>query len=87
VKILLIVVGVALFFGMLAYMTMGQRQFRVEVCMEFNRRQNCGVAAGATKNGALRTATENACALISSGVGETIACGNKQPESVKWFQQ
>lgn len=85
-KILLILVGVVLFVGMLTYMTMGQRQYRVEVCMEFNHRQNCGSAAGATKNGALKAATENACALISSGVGETIACGNKTPESVKWLQ-
>ena len=85
-KVLLILVGVVLFFGMLAYMTMGQRQVRVEVCMEFNGRHNCGTAAGPTKNAALKTATENACALISGGVGETIACGNKQPESVKWLQ-
>jgi hypothetical protein len=85
-KLLLILAGVALFVGMLAYMTMGQRQFHVEVCMEFNGRQNCGAAAGATKQGALKTATENACALIASGVGETIACGNKQPQTVKWLQ-
>lgn len=85
-KIALVILGVVVFFGMLAYMTMGQRQFRVEVCMEFNGRQNCGTAAGATKQGALRTATENACGMIASGVGETIACGNKTPQSVKWLQ-
>jgi hypothetical protein len=79
-----IIVGALAFVGMLLYMTLGERKYHVEVCMEFNGRQNCGAATGAHKEGTLRTATENACAMISSGVGETIACGNKKPESVKW---
>jgi hypothetical protein len=33
---------------------------------------------------ALRTATENACALISSGVTDSNQCHNTPPDSVRW---
>jgi hypothetical protein len=34
---------------------------------------------------ARRTAQENACAFISSGVTDSMQCGNTQPISVKWL--
>ena len=56
---------------------------RVEVCMEFNGRDVCRAASGATPELARRTATDNACALIASGMSDSIACTNTQPKSVK----
>jgi hypothetical protein len=67
-------------------MSAGTNRYRVEVCMEFQGRTACRTAAAATEQGALRTAQDNACALISSGVTDTMQCGTyTRPTSVKWL--
>mgnify|MGYP005811269473 CR=1 FL=1 len=71
------------FLAILFRSMMGLRQNRVEVCLTFNGRQACRVASGASREEAVRTATDNACALIASGVTETMACGRTAPDSVK----
>jgi hypothetical protein len=55
--------------------------------MEFEGRNNCRTALGNTKEVALRTAIDNACALIASGMTQTIACSNTPPKSVKWLER
>jgi hypothetical protein len=85
-NILLGVTAVVLFFGLLAYLTLGQKQIRVEVCVEFQGRQNCRIAAGPTQEQATRTATDNACATISSGMTESMTCGRTPPVSVRVVQ-
>jgi hypothetical protein len=84
-KILLILVGIGVFLGFLTYLTIGAKQHRVEVCVEFQERKNCRIASAQTKDGALRTATDNACATITNGMTESMACGHKPPVSVKWL--
>ena len=84
-------VWITLLFGLaliavLLYSTMGLRKHRVEVCVEFRGRQSCRIASGATKEDALRTATDNACALISAGMTDSIACGNTPPYKVTWLE-
>ncbi|HTM48596.1 MAG TPA: hypothetical protein VL285_07950 [Bryobacteraceae bacterium] len=74
--------------GAVVYTTMsaGATKYRVEVCMEFQGRSACRTASAATEQQALRTAHDNACALISSGVTDSMQCGNyTQPVSVKWL--
>ncbi len=72
------------FAALLAWSTLGQRRFRVEVCMEFAGRTECRVAAGATKETALRTATENACALLAPGRTESRDCEAQPPTRTTW---
>ena len=84
--VLLGVAFVLIVLGVLIYSSMNLSKAKVEVCMEFNGRQNCAIASGQTEDYALRTATSNACALIASGVGDTIACERKTPVSVKWIK-
>jgi hypothetical protein len=84
--VILGVIFVLIILAVLIYTTIGLSVAKVEVCMEFNGRTNCGTASGQTKEFALRTATANACALISGGVGDTIACEQKAPASVKWIK-
>jgi hypothetical protein len=86
-KIVVIAVlgGVALL-ATLIYNTMEATAHKVEVCMEFNGQTKCGVAGGNSVELALRTATDNACATISNGMTESIACGNRQPKSVRWIR-
>jgi hypothetical protein len=58
----------------------------VEVCMQFHGAAACRTASGTTEEFALRTATTNACAQISSGVTDSIACENSQPVKVTWLK-
>ena len=61
-------------------------RYRCEVCMEFQGRKACRTASAATEMQARRTAQDNACALISSGVTDSMQCGNyTEPVSVKWL--
>ena len=76
----------ALVLGLIVYSMMGVRSYRVEVCMEFGGGRNCRIASGSSREAALRTAVENACALLTSGVTGTIACGNTPPASVRWLE-
>lgn len=80
---LYIAIGVIVFIGAVVYSTFGLRKHRVEVCMEFNGRTNCRTAAGETPDRARTAAIQNACALIASGVGDSIACQNRPPVSFK----
>ncbi len=80
---LYIAIGVIVFIGAVVYSTFGLRKHRVEVCMEFNGRTNCRTAAGETPDRAKTAAIQNACALIASGVGDSIACQNRPPVSLK----
>jgi len=85
-SVLLAIVFIVVVIGAVVYTTMSSTstRYRVEVCVEFQGRSACRTAAAATEQGALRTAQENACALISSGVTDSIQCGNSRPVSVKW---
>ncbi len=83
-------VWIVLIFGLafLAIMYTSTRNLsahRVEVCIEFNGHQSCRTASGATREAAKRTATDNACALIASGMSDSIACTNTPPAKVTWL--
>lgn len=75
--------AVVLFIGLVVYSTLGMKKHRVEVCMEFNGRTSCRTAGGETPDRAKTAAIQNACALIASGVGDSIACQNRPPVSLK----
>jgi hypothetical protein len=81
---------VSLLFGLavlatLVWSTLGLRAYTCEVCMTFSGRTNCAKASGTSREEALRTATDTACAPITSGMTESIQCSNTPPDSVKWF--
>lgn len=77
---------VVLVLAMVILSTMNTAAYRVEVCMNYQGRTACRTAAASTEPQALRTAIENACALIASGVTDTIGCGNTPPASVRWLK-
>jgi hypothetical protein len=85
------VVWIALAFaagvGVLMWQSLrGLTAHRVEVCIEYDGRGECRTASGESQEQALRTATENACALLANGMSATIACQNTTPKSVKWLE-
>jgi hypothetical protein len=81
--ILLLVAVVAL----LVWSSMGLREHRVEVCMTFEGRTVCRIAQGATQQAAQRQATDNACAMLTSGVTGTIACAQTRPDSIRFLNE
>lgn len=72
--------------GVLIYSTSKLAVHKVEVCMEFNGMTRCSTASGATEENALRAATTTACALIASGVTDSVACGQATPKKVTWLK-
>jgi hypothetical protein len=50
-----------------------------EVCMRFDGRETCRAASAASREEALRSATDNACALLTSGMTNTIQCHQSPP--------
>ena len=85
-SVLIAVLFIVVVIGAVVYTTLSASasRYRCEVCVQFQGQTACRTAAAATETQALRTAQENACALISSGVTDSMQCGNSQPVSVKW---
>lgn len=71
----------------IVYSSMTGAQYRVEVCMSFQGQTSCRTASADTDEHALRSATSNACALIASGVTDTMACERSNPTSVRWLNK
>ena len=53
-----------------------------EVCVTFHGRTQCRAAHGPTRDEAIRTATDNACAFLASGMTEVVQCQSARPASV-----
>lgn len=65
------VIGFMIFAVMLS---MQGKKFRADVCVVFNGQKQCRTAIGATEAEAIRTAHSNACALVASGMTQTMTC-------------
>jgi hypothetical protein len=81
VIVILAVIGL----GFLFYSSMNGARYRVEVCVAFQGRTSCRTARADSEDHALRSAQSNACALIASGVTDTMQCEHSEPTSVRWL--
>jgi len=82
-------IGVVFLLAVIAaiyYSTATLAAHRVEVCMEFNGMTSCRTVSGSEKEQTLRTAISNACATISSGVTDSMACDRAEPKKVTWLK-
>jgi hypothetical protein len=79
------IIFVLVVLGVLVYSSMHLAAYGVEVCMNFNGRTACSTAKGASKETALESAMQTACAQIAFGVTETIACGRTEPAKETWL--
>jgi hypothetical protein len=80
---------IALTFGILViaalvYTTLGNRQFRCEVCITYNGKTQCRIASARTRETAQRTASELACSEMEGNMADRIRCPNTPPDSVTW---
>jgi hypothetical protein len=82
--VLIALVFVIGFIAMVVFTTFEGKRERCEVCMVFKGNRDCRTAQARTREEALRTAINNACAQLSGGVIESSQCENTPPQSVVW---
>jgi hypothetical protein len=80
------VIFVLVVLAVLVYSSFHLAAYGVEVCMNYNGRTACSTAKGASKETALDSAIQTACAQIASGVTDTIGCGRTAPAKETWLQ-
>jgi hypothetical protein len=73
------------FIVLILYSTIAGTRHRVQVCMAFKGRTVCKTVSAKSEESAVRSAVNNACADITSGVTEVMACEGSKPESITWL--
>ena len=58
-------------------------QVRCEVCIEYRGNRACRAVDGENEMQARTSAINNACALLASGVTDTMACERTPPSSLE----
>ena len=79
-------VGLLLILGVVAYVLAGSMSVsahRCDVCMEYRGRSQCRTVEAATVELAREGAMQNACAFLSGGVTDSMACHRGTPVSEK----
>ena len=71
--------GLLLFMALVVYRSFHIGGVRCEVCIEFRGRSQCRAVDGASREDAMMAATTNACAYLSSGVTDGMACSRTPP--------
>jgi hypothetical protein len=79
---LLLFLAIAAF---LVYQTLNVASATCEVCMAYRGQQQCRTVSAADEKEALQGGIINACAFISSGVTDSMACQRGEPVSKKCY--
>jgi len=79
---LLLFLAIAAF---LVYQTLSAASVTCEVCMSYRGQQQCRTVSAANEKEALQGAIVNACAFISSGVTDSMACQRGESVSKKCY--
>ncbi len=79
--------AVSLVFGLLVvalvvFSLRGVDEATCEVCVTFKGRTECRIGQGRTREDAIRQAQTSACAVMTNGMDEVVACGRVEPKSV-----
>jgi hypothetical protein len=78
--------GLVFLVAVIAYVLAGSfavSAHRCEVCMEYRGREQCRTVEAETIELARDGAIQNACAHISGGVTDSMACHREAPKSAK----
>jgi hypothetical protein len=76
------VAGVALTVALLVSAMLRQARVSCEVCVTFHGAARCQTALGPDRAEAIKTATDNACGFLASGMADSISCGRTRPDRV-----
>lgn len=72
--------------GFVVWSSFHVSRYECEVCIEYRGREVCRTVTAATEGEALRSATDNACALLSSGITDSLRCGRTPPTRTRCRQ-
>jgi len=72
----------AVFIGAMIYATQGETRVTCEVCVDYGHASECRSSSAADRGLAISGAVANACAVMSGGVTDGIACTSTRPRSV-----
>ena len=78
------IIGLILFAAVAAFIAYQSFQLAgvsCEVCVSYRGGNQCRTVSAATEKEALQGAVVNACAYISSGVTDSMACAREEPTS------
>ncbi len=67
-------IGIAVIVALVVYSSVRVGSVRCEVCIAYRGREACRAVDGEDQEETRRAAVTNACALLASGVTETMAC-------------
>ena len=86
-SVIVTIVFAAVVLAAILYTSLGgsNSKYQVEICIAFQGQTQCRKAGAASRNEAVRTATDNACSLMTSGQSEFERCRNSRPVSEKWL--
>ena len=72
-------VALVLVIGVVVYSSLRIGGVRCEVCVEFRGREACRAVDGQAEDETRRAGVTNACAMLASGVTDTMACERTTP--------
>jgi hypothetical protein len=67
----------------IVYYTISLNRVSCTVCIEYDGNSACRTASGATREEAISAATDNACAQVTSGMGNVMRCSQVEPTKVE----
>lgn len=65
--------------GFVVYSSFQVSDYECEVCIRFEGREACRTVTAQSEGEGLRSAIDNACALLASGVTDTMRCSRTDP--------
>ena len=68
-----------IFMGIVVYRSLDIAGVRCEVCITYRGRSQCRTVEGTSEEEVRMAARTNACAFLSSGVTDSMACGRTPP--------
>jgi hypothetical protein len=81
----IVAIGFAVvFIAAVAYSTLGNAQYRAEVCVTFKGSTICRDGAGATRENAERVGLDLACTDFGGGMTPFMQCEQNAPHKVTW---
>ncbi len=69
----------------MTYKITSSPQINCEVCIEFRGKSQCRKATGTNRDDCEKTATDNACAFLASGMTDSIRCSSQTPLKVNFL--
>lgn len=83
----IVIAGVILLIGGLAYMSLSTQVYECAACVTFNGRTECRTARAATQEESRRAAVATACAVLAFGMTESLQCERTPPTKLECSQR